>query len=745
MNVMLRFIVLACISVGSVAVRADFLETTGEITLEAEDYQRNTPVGDEDWRARCTYSTAVPSGGIAMFGTGTFHGNNDLLNSPHLEFDISFTTNGTYAVWVKGVPGAIHVGLDGVRLESSVDTQSIDFDDTATDFHWSAWSNYANAGTPPEHTFVISDATPGGTVHTFDAWMRNPNVNFDKILITRLGTDPTVAEPTADDPAAGGGTLPTTAPPAINPDGGPIDPAGAVSLSTCAPGAELYYTLDTTDPTPDLSNPATIAYNDTPFTLPADGTEVRAVAHVTDGTRNDGLSSAVFVFDQFPVFNGPDIDPILATEGVAITPIDVSGLFSDPDLDPLTFRWDGLPTGSGLSIDPNSGIISGTPTSEDTLASPYSTRVAAIDPDLAEARSNLFDVTVTIPGQPLITSTPVTGATTDIAYTYNITSTDPDAGDSLVVTAPTLPAWLTFTDGGTGDGSALLTGTPTAANVGDHAVELVVTDDGVIPQSFTQSFSITVSEPTVASILPGSRSAVVNSPVTAFATMINAGSVALTGCGIAPIDSVPADFLYQTTDSTTNALIGTPNTPVGLGVGAAQSFVFAFTPTQAFAATDISFDFSCDDAGVATEIPGVNTFILSASASPVADIIALAASATPGQVVLSGGAGVFAVATANVGVAGTVQVSASTGGAVLPVTLSICQTDPVTSACTNPAVPTSTPFDVTIGAGETPTFGVFVSSATPIAFDPAVNRVFFEVRNQSGEVVASTSVAVSSP
>jgi hypothetical protein len=369
--------------------------------------------------------------------------------------------------------------------------------------------------------------------------------------------------------------------------------------------------------------------------------------------------------------------------------------------------------------------------------------VHAVDPEGAEADSNLFDVTVTVPGQPTITSTPVTGATTNIAYTYNITSDDTDVGDTLVISATTLPTWLELTDNG--DRTATLTGTPSAADLGDNAVELVVTDSAVPPNSSTQAFTITVADPMVASILPGSRSAVVNSPVTAFATIINPGSIPLTGCGIAPTTSVPAAFLYQTTDSTTNALIGTPNTPVGLGAGASQSFVIAFTPTQALAATEISFDFSCDGAGVATEIPGVNTFILSASATPVADIIALAASATPGQVVLSGGAGAYAVATANVGVDGTVEVSADTGGVSLPVTLSICETDPVTSACINPATPTATPFDVTIGAGETPTFAVFIGSATPIAFDPAVNRVFFKVRNQGGEVVASTSVAVSNP
>ena len=94
---------------------------------------------------------------------------------------------------------------------------------------------------------------------------------------------------------------------------------------------------------------------------------------------------------------------------------------------------------------------------------------------------------------------------------------------------------------------------------------------------------------------------------------------------------------------------------------------------------------------MATEIPGVNTFFLSASDTPVPDITALAASNPPGQVVLAS-TGVFAVATANIGVAGTVTGSADTGSASLPVTISVCETDPATSACVNPAVPTTAPF-----------------------------------------------------
>jgi len=93
---------------------------------------------------------------------------------------------------------------------------------------------------------------------------------------------------------------------------------------------------------------------------------------------------------------------------------------------------------------------------------------------------------------PAFTSTPVTTATQGVLYTYAITTTDPDPpyGDALTVTAPVKPAWLTLTDHG--NGTATLSGTPSSAHVGDHAVVLRAIDRaGAFAE---QSFTITVAE-----------------------------------------------------------------------------------------------------------------------------------------------------------------------------------------------------------------------------------------------------------
>ena len=62
---------------------------------------------------------------------------------------------------------------------------------------------------------------------------------------------------------------------------------------------------------------------------------------------------------------------------------------------------------------------------------------------------------------PTITSTALTSVTEDSAYSYTFTVSDVDAGDSLTLSAPTLPAWLSF-DAGTG----VLSGTPSKRRSG---------------------------------------------------------------------------------------------------------------------------------------------------------------------------------------------------------------------------------------------------------------------------------------
>ncbi len=279
----------------------------------------------------------------------------------------------------------------------------------------------------------------------------------------------------------------------------------------------------------------------------------------------------------------------------------------------------------------------------------------------------------------------------------------------------------------------------------DLAVLLLLEADADGNETFVAVAYLAPPDPIYSALLPTARAVQVGGTASAFVTIANASGNPQTACGISPLTSVTADFLYQETDPSTNALTGTADTPVDIPAGASQTYAIFLEPTAAFAPTIIDFDYSCASGAAATTIAGVNTLLLYASDTPVPDIVALAASSPPGQVVLDAvsTAGAFSVATVNVGASAVLNISATTS---TDATLRWCETDPGLGTCINPTTPTSSPLDVAIGAGETPTFAVFAfGSATPIPFDPAANRVYFQVRDDGGNLVGETSVAISGP
>jgi hypothetical protein len=247
----------------------------------------------------------------------------------------------------------------------------------------------------------------------------------------------------------------------------------------------------------------------------------------------------------------------------------------------------------------------------------------------------------------------------------------------------------------------------------------------------------------LAAVLPGSRSVETGSTATAFATLINSSTVDASQCAIAPRTGISANFAFQTTNPMTNAPTGTPNTPVNIPQGGAQPFVIAFTPDASFAPTDVALNFACTNAAPAPTIYGLNTLLLSASTTPTPDVIALVATLqNDGIVHVTNGSpatGVFAVATDNIGSGDTITVAANLGEASLPVTTTICQTNPATGACLQtPSATVST----TINSNATPTFGIFVLASGTVPFDPTNNRIFVTFTDSTNTIRGETSVAV---
>jgi len=126
-------------------------------------------------------------------------------------------------------------------------------------------------------------------------------------------------------------------------------------------------------------------------------------------------------------------------------------------------------------------------------------------------------------------------------------------------------------------------------------------------------------------------------------------------------------------------------------------------------------------------VPDVISLIATASGDGIVDI--------PGTT----GTGAFAVASANLGASDTITVSADTGGAPLPVTIYLCQTNPTTGACISAVGATAV---TTINTGDTPTFAIFVTAKAAVAFDPANSRIFIRFSDSNGIVRGASSGAV---
>ena len=135
--------------------------------------------------------------------------------------------------------------------------------------------------------------------------------------------------------------------------------------------------------------------------------------------------------------------------------------------------------------------------------------------DNAGATSNVVTVSLAVSAAndpPVITSTPVTTATENAAYTYTVTATDRDADDVLTFSLTTAPSGMTI-----GSSSGVIDWTPTDAQTGPNPVVAEVTDDAGVPLTDTQSFTVTVNAaPTVAITAPADGSSTIEGQPVAF-------------------------------------------------------------------------------------------------------------------------------------------------------------------------------------------------------------------------------------
>ena len=184
------------------------------------------------------------------------------------------------------------------------------------------------------------------------------------------------------------GETPTTNPEKvtiIDVSGIPYDPA-----STYQGGDAFFYE----DSSYRVNDGETLAVGETPTTNPEKVTIIKASSPAVVGYEyspwflNRGgfsLTAEIVEWENYPapVINGlpvnipPNLTPIGDQENIELAAVSLQVAATDPEAGVLTYSAEGLP--AGLSIDPVTGLISGTISAGAELLSPYDVTVTVVD------------------------------------------------------------------------------------------------------------------------------------------------------------------------------------------------------------------------------------------------------------------------------------------------------------------------------------------------------------------------------
>ena len=181
-----------------------------------------------------------------------------------------------------------------------------------------------------------------------------------------------------------------------------------------------------------------------------------------------------------------DHAPIISSIAGTNATVNVAYLYqiaaSDADGDVLTYSLEIAP--AGMTINATTGLINWTP----TLAQVGNQAVKVGVSDGTDSVFQEYTITVSLPpnNPPVITSAPITTATTEILYAYDVNATDADL-DTLTYSLEIAPAGMTI-NATTG----LINWTPSLAQTGNNTVKVQVSDG---TDAVFQEYTITVSLP----------------------------------------------------------------------------------------------------------------------------------------------------------------------------------------------------------------------------------------------------------
>jgi lysophospholipase L1-like esterase len=172
----------------------DVEEFNGQVVFEAEHEDAKTPRGGKDWSRRTSVSGFSGAGYLEVLpNTGTTITSGYVTTSAEAEYNVDFTTPGTYYVWTRGSAAngnddSLHAGINNTGPSSADHLDGFGSG-------WT-WSRNTKDGAPATIT------VPSTGNHTVHIWMREDGFRADKIL---LRTSSSSTPPAAAGPSESGG------------------------------------------------------------------------------------------------------------------------------------------------------------------------------------------------------------------------------------------------------------------------------------------------------------------------------------------------------------------------------------------------------------------------------------------------------------------------------------------------------------------------------------------------------------
>jgi large repetitive protein len=307
--------------------------------------------------------------------------------------------------------------------------------------------NSASQGNGGVYTITVtaSDGRGGAASSTFTWTVSNPGPTAENDAVTTNEDTPVRVPVLAND---------------VDPDGDALTvvsaSAGNGTVTINADGSLLY------TPNANFNGEDTIIYR----ISDGEGGFATATATITVRPVNDGPTTV-----GLPNQNGDD--------GAAVS-VSVASAFTDIDGDVLTFSAIGLPP--VLSIDPVTGLITGTLSPETSQNGPYVVSITATD---SSGNSVTTDFVWSVQNIPPVAVNDVASTTEDTPVTVGVLTNDRDPdGDPLTITAASATngtvvinpnGTVTFTPNPDFNGTAVVSYTVTDGNGGFATATLTVT------------------------------------------------------------------------------------------------------------------------------------------------------------------------------------------------------------------------------------------------------------------------------